>query len=173
LDLYFKDAYEFLHERKGAEVVSPCPEQLCKCISSYRHTFRRESICGFSDIVNIRFQPLYVNPPCLCLRSCFCSSSSQDMAFLDFGQGDKIGVFITELWPHLRPGALVLVHSTLTNSLTRAWLESMREMANDVTSVFGSFATMSLREPHKMFQNSFSIFQKRDGFTEPILTKYP
>ena len=36
------------------------------------------------------------------------------------------------------------------------------------------FETMSFREPHKMFQNSFSIFQKRgDGYGEPVLTSYP
>jgi hypothetical protein len=96
-----------------------------------------------------------------------------DLAFLDFGQGDKVGAFVEELWPLVRPGGLVLVHSTLTNSITRGWLERMRAASNDVTGPLSPFVTLSLREPHKMFQNSFSIFQKRQGFDEPILTKYP
>ena len=45
--------------------------------------------------------------------------------------------------------------------------------ANDVTDVLGSFTTFSMREPHKLFQNSFSIFQKRRDFAEPVFTKYP
>ena len=96
-----------------------------------------------------------------------------DMAWLDFGQGEKLGEFIEKIWPSIRPGGLVLCHSTVTNSLTRGWLEKMRSRANDVTDVLGTFATMSFREPHKLFQNSFSIFQKRKNFDEPVFTKYP
>ena len=36
------------------------------------------------------------------------------------------------------------------------------------------FETVSFFEPHKMFQNSFSVFQKRGkGYGEPVLTQYP
>ena len=35
------------------------------------------------------------------------------------------------------------------------------------------YETLSFFEPHKMFQNSFSIFQKRGEYSEPVLTKYP
>ena len=35
------------------------------------------------------------------------------------------------------------------------------------------FETLSFFEPHKMFQNSFSVFQKRGENSEPVLTKYP
>jgi len=96
-----------------------------------------------------------------------------DIVWLDFGQGEKVGQFIDKVWSRIRPGGLVLCHSTLTNSLTRDWLEKMRARANDVTDVLGSFATFSMREPHKLFQNSFSIFQKRKDFAEPTFTKYP
>ena len=38
----------------------------------------------------------------------------------------------------------------------------------------GAFETLSLLEPHKRYQNSVSIFQKRpDGWGEPIHTAYP
>ena len=34
--------------------------------------------------------------------------------------------------------------------------------------------TLSLLEPHKRYQNSVSIFQKRDGgWAEPVHTMYP
>ena len=38
----------------------------------------------------------------------------------------------------------------------------------------GAFETLSLLEPHKRYQNSVSIFQKRPGgWGEPIHTAYP
>ena len=36
------------------------------------------------------------------------------------------------------------------------------------------FRELSFLEPHKRFQNSCSIFQKRgEGYAEPVLTSYP
>ena len=36
------------------------------------------------------------------------------------------------------------------------------------------YETVSLMEPHKLFQNSFSLFQKRGaGWGEPVHTKFP
>ena len=77
----------------------------------------------------------------------------------------------------------MLVHSTLTNRMTRVWTEGMRSRAEPMydkegapvpDKELGAFATMSLLEPHKMFQNAFSMFQKRaDDFAEPVLTEYP
>ena len=32
-------------------------------------------------------------------------------------------------WPRLRPGGLLLLHSALTNTVTRAWLENVRVRA--------------------------------------------
>ena len=84
----------------------------------------------------------------------------------------------------------MLVHSTLTNALTREWLERVRRGVGrsrpDSRGVEGGvreggcglgFSNMSFLEPHKMFQNSFSIFQKRDDvsgqYEEPVLTRFP
>lgn len=74
-----------------------------------------------------------------------------DMVWLDFGQGEKLGQFIDKIWPRIRPGALVMCHSTLTNSLTREWLETMRARANDVTDV-------SLRERFRMGRLCIKIY---------------
>ena len=123
-----------------------------------------------------------------------------DMLWIDFGAGPRLGEFFDAWWPRLSSeGGLALVHSTLTNDLTRSgWLEGMRKQAQQQANVaaegvfqadeekdgnchskspanaLGKFATLSLMEPHKLFQNSFSIFQKRgDGWAEPVYTKFP
>ena len=110
-------------------------------------------------------------------------------------------------WARLRPGGLLLLHSTLTNAVTREWLEAQRERLrpharpgavsgtgtpavaaeapalDDLPSSSShthtrshllEYETLSLLEPHKRYQNSVSIFQKRDGgWAEPVHTMYP
>ena len=89
------------------------------------------------------------------------------------------------------------MHSTLTNAVTRAWLEEQRSRfkAGQASCVsaddggrkeetpcsgashggrghLGDFETLSLLEPHKRYQNAVSIFQKRDGgYAEPYHTQ--
>lgn len=112
-----------------------------------------------------------------------------DMLWLDFGlgSGPRIEAFLDAWWPRLRPGGYLLMHSTLTNAVTRAWLEKQRDRARvggggTLDSAdepaprghLGAFETISFLEPHKMYQNAVSIFQKRDGgWAEPLLTTYP
>ena len=153
-----------------------------------------------------------------------------DMLWLDFGlgSGPRIEAFLDAWWPRLRHGGLLLMHSTLTNAVTRAWLEKQRDRARpggggtlepppaappppgpaqpvlasihedgeDLAPSDGhggtagghnlaavpprasrhlcAFESISLLEPHKMYQNACSIFQKRDGgWSEPVLTSYP
>ncbi|CAK9026426.1 E3 SUMO-protein ligase SIZ2 (E3 SUMO-protein transferase SIZ2) (SAP and Miz-finger domain-containing protein 2), partial [Durusdinium trenchii] len=94
---------------------------------------------------------------------------------LDFAppkKGDvraSIDSFLSLLWPHLAPGALILLHSTLTNSSVRGWLENIS------ASPWGPpNNVLSLLEPHKKFQNSVTILQHRpDGYAEPIYSKLP
>jgi hypothetical protein len=168
------------------------------------------------------------------------------MLWIDFGAGPRLGEFFEAWWPRLSGEAgLALVHSTLTNELTRGgWLDGMRagrpaapaghagrqldlglrrlrgaevdvgddgaDMDTDTdtdatplppppppssassssaaassaasaassspssSSSSSLFETLSLLEPHKLFQNSFSIFQKRAlGWGEPVYTKFP
>ena len=124
-----------------------------------------------------------------------------DMMWLDFGlgSGPRIDAFLDAWWPRLRPGGFLMMHSTLTNAVTRAWLEEQRAQlrpmgadcpSGDVSAGgpaqagsagrcsgfgrLGEFETLSLLEPHKRYQNSVSIFQKRDGgWAEPLHTQYP
>ena len=69
----------------------------------------------------------------------------------------------------LGDGALVVVHSTLTNRRSRAWLERLRR--GDASR---GGPSLSVLEPHKLWQNSFTVLQKRgDGWAEPVLTQNP
>eukprot|EP01124_Arcella_intermedia_P019113 TRINITY_DN2624_c0_g2_i2.p1 TRINITY_DN2624_c0_g2~~TRINITY_DN2624_c0_g2_i2.p1 ORF type:complete len:288 (+),score=77.90 TRINITY_DN2624_c0_g2_i2:464-1327(+) len=92
-----------------------------------------------------------------------------DFLWLDFGAGKRIGEFFEKWWDRLRPGGYVLVHSTLTNKLTRQWIEQMRTDKE----AFMRMDMACFLEPHKTFQNSFSLFQKRGDYIEPIYSLYP
>ncbi|CAE7414913.1 unnamed protein product [Symbiodinium natans] len=117
---------------------------------------------------------------------------------------DGIDSFLSLLWPRVLPGGLVLssdddwglhktgtmlfgscflyllpscefyrwhrrLHSTLTNSAVREWVDSAAKSLQGTPG-----AMLSLLEPHKKFQNSVSILQKRsDGFSEPVYSKLP
>ena len=108
-----------------------------------------------------------------------------DLLWIDLGAANRIEGFFEDWWHRVdAEGGLVIVHSTLTNSLSRVWLERMRRLASnggrddDGSTPFGPFVTISFLEPCKVFQNSCSIFQKRGGahggeWTERVLTKYP
>lgn len=108
-----------------------------------------------------------------------------DLLWIDLGAANRIEGFFDAWWHRVNPrGGFVIVHSTLTNSLSRQWLEKMRRLAEnggrnpDGSIPYGAFVTVSFLEPHKMFQNSCSLFQKRgdalhETWTERILTKYP
>jgi len=109
-----------------------------------------------------------------------------DLLWIDLGAANRIEGFFDAWWHRVNPqGGFVIVHSTLTNSLSRQWLDKMRRLAEnggrnseDGSSPYGAFVTVSFLEPHKMFQNSCSLFQKRgdalhETWTERVLTKYP
>jgi hypothetical protein len=83
------------------------------------------------------------------------------------------------------------LHSALTNTVTRAWLEGVRARARGGGGASGGassapehapsdpfggdeVATLSFLEPHKRFQNSVAVLQKRPaGWGEPVHTTYP
>lgn len=105
-----------------------------------------------------------------------------DLIWLDFGigVGGRLDAFLSAWWPRLRPGGWLVVHSTLTNAMTRHWLEKMRARVGSAATggeadaaLSGDFRELSFLEPHKRYQNSCSWFQKREGYAEPVLTQYP
>jgi hypothetical protein len=125
------------------------------------------------------------------------------MLWVDFGVGDRLDKFLRLYWPVVKPGGFVVVHSTVTNRATRAWLERVRrgefawldETEGDEAfdEAFdakrrrkdpkGSTNTssrlrgrdevhhVSFLEPHKRYQNAFTVLQKRPrGWGEPVYT---
>jgi predicted O-methyltransferase YrrM len=93
-----------------------------------------------------------------------------ELIWLDFAAGKKLSKVLNRWWHRLKNGGYILCHSTLTNSMTREWLEQMRSRENNKWV----YETISFLEPHKYFQNSFSMFQKRENnYKEDILTRYP
>jgi hypothetical protein len=106
-----------------------------------------------------------------------------DLLWIDLGAANRIAGFFDAWWSRVNEnGGMVLVHSTLTNELSRSWLQSMRELARDREQQqnrgYGCFTEISFLEPMKMFQNSFTVFQRRglaydEEYQEPVLTKYP
>ena len=125
-----------------------------------------------------------------------------DMLWVDFGVGDRLDAFLRLYWPSVAPGGFVVVHSTVTNRATRAWLERVRrgefawlETRGDAVdartnekkrkrnpsvaekgvsrrvSERDEVHHVSFLEPHKRYQNAFTVLQKRPrGWREPVYT---
>ena len=104
----------------------------------------------------------------------FSHDETIDMLWCDFGVGNRMMEYVSRVWRYIRPGGFLVCHSTLTNERTRKWLEGVRHRAGvDVTGIpAGEYAELSLLEPHKRFQNSITIIQKRTSFEEPIYSEY-
>jgi predicted O-methyltransferase YrrM len=102
-----------------------------------------------------------------------------DALWCDFGVGARMKEFISSAWSCIRPGGFLICHSTLTNHNTRQWLEGIRNrLPEEETGIPpGEYVELSLLEPHKRFQNSVSILQKRKSspgemFEEPVYSQY-
>lgn len=109
----------------------------------------------------------------------FSDVESIDMLWCDFGVGNRMKDYAANVWKYIRPGGYLVCHSTLTNTRTREWLEAVRQGKGvDETGIpADEYAELSLLEPHKRFQNSMTILQKRVGidgarFSEPIYSEY-
>lgn len=103
---------------------------------------------------------------------------SIDLLWCDFGVGSRMKDFAKGAWMAIRPGGFLICHSTLTNSRTREWLEAVRRRAGEDETGMpdGEFVEISLLEPHKVYQNSVTILQRRkslnSGFIEPLYSEY-
>jgi predicted O-methyltransferase YrrM len=100
--------------------------------------------------------------------------NSIDLLWCDFGVGSRIKDFAAAAWQSICPGGFLICHSSLTNQRTRDWVEAIRNCeAEDVTGLpDGEYVELSLLEPHKHYQNSISIIQKRIGYSEPVYSEY-
>ena len=120
-------------------------------------------------------------------RICYFINFSLDLGRLtlhflnrcDFGVGSRMKEYASNVWKFIRPGGFLVCHSTLTNERTRTWLEAVRQRkgADETGIPADEYAELSLLEPHKRFQNSVTILQKRVGgggaqFSEPLYSEY-
>ena len=82
--------------------------------------------------------------------------------------------YASSVWKYVKPGGFLCCHSTLTNRRTREWLENIRKNGSeDDTGIpQGEYVELSLLEPHKRYQNSVTILQKRVRFEEPLYSEY-
>eukprot|EP00640_Fibrocapsa_japonica_P004157 CAMPEP_0113941874 /NCGR_PEP_ID=MMETSP1339-20121228/7713_1 /TAXON_ID=94617 /ORGANISM="Fibrocapsa japonica" /LENGTH=216 /DNA_ID=CAMNT_0000946155 /DNA_START=27 /DNA_END=677 /DNA_ORIENTATION=+ /assembly_acc=CAM_ASM_000762 len=105
-------------------------------------------------------------------------AESIDLLWCDFGVGSRMKDFAKGAWKSIRPGGFLCCHSTLTNLGTRKWLEAVRRRAGEEETGIpeGQFVEISFLEPHKVYQNSITILQRRKSsnseFIEPIYSEY-
>ncbi|GMH49645.1 hypothetical protein TrVE_jg5207 [Triparma verrucosa] len=100
---------------------------------------------------------------------------SVDLLWCDFGVGARMVDFMKANWKSVRPGGYVVVHSSLTNKNTRMWVEMIRRGGGEAMTGVpeGTFEHISLLEPHKRFQNSITILQRRsEDYNEPLFSQY-
>jgi len=108
------------------------------------------------------------------LETHFSEDESIDMLWCDFGVGARMRDYVSKVWRFVRPGGFLVCHSTLTNARTREWLEAVRQRRGEAETGLPTdeYTELSLLEPHKRFQNSMTILQKRQRFDEPIYSEY-
>jgi hypothetical protein len=95
-----------------------------------------------------------------------------DFAFLDCGGYSNYQDFMDEYWPLVNPdGGLLLIHSTLTNFEGLAFLNSLK--LKQAMGGLADFESLSLLEPHKTRQNSFTMIRKVVGVRDRIYTYQP
>jgi predicted O-methyltransferase YrrM len=104
----------------------------------------------------------------------FSETESIDLLWCDFGVGSRMKEYAASVWKYIKPGGFLCCHSTLTNRRTREWLESIRQQAGEEYTGIpsGEYVEVSLLEPHKRYQNSITVLQKRIRFEEPIYSEY-
>jgi predicted O-methyltransferase YrrM len=163
-------------ERTAAHVRSPGggPPRLL-CVDNCEH--QKETASGASsvaDALGLASYLHFVRGDAFELQGLLGREEPVDVVWCDFGVGSRMRDFCASTWDSLRPGGFLLCHSTLTNRRTREWLEAARaHRGTEETGLpAGEYVELSLLEPHKHYQNSISVFQKRRGYVEPIYSEF-
>jgi hypothetical protein len=111
---------------------------------------------------------------------CVCVSPNPSMTVFPYktdtflSQSHRIEQFMENWWPRVRPeGGHVIVHSTLTNALSRGWLEKMRELSrSDEQTQFGKFEIISFLEvrafPNPNSASTFAHTRPDEGTAIPL-----
>ena len=93
-----------------------------------------------------------------------------DFIWFDCGGMCEYRDFLEEYWALLNPdGGLLVMHYTLTNTSMGYVRQNLEKKLADGT--LPGAEILSLREPHKMMQNSFTMVKRTDGFKDEIYTE--
>jgi predicted O-methyltransferase YrrM len=90
-----------------------------------------------------------------------------DFVWLDCGGYDEYLAFLDEYWDVIsRKNGLLVMHYTLNNPFIGHIVNRLK--LKQATSQFTDFELLSLLEPHKFRQNSFTILRKCADFVEDL-----
>eukprot|EP00300_Choanocystis_sp_HF-7_P034465 c4722_g1_i1.p2 GENE.c4722_g1_i1~~c4722_g1_i1.p2 ORF type:complete len:231 (+),score=53.93 c4722_g1_i1:691-1383(+) len=149
------------------------------CIDNlaHEHTTAHKVQDASTELGLNKFLSLHVQDASEFLSEAQASEQTYDMLWVDVGAGKGMKALFDVCLERLDDrGGYILVHSTLTNTLMRNWLDSERDLKAACGGSGRGFElhSLSFLEPHKRFQNSVTLFQKRgNGFAEPIHSQYP
>ena len=163
------------------DIVDKCDDRISSssllCIDNCLH--QRETATGAGAVARSLGLDHYLNFVKGDAFDMQFDEESIDLLWCDFGVGSRMKDFASGAWKSIKPGGFLVCHSTLTNSRTRLWLEKMRNggYSEEETGIpQNEFVELSLLEPHKRYQNSITILQRRKGsrgeFKEPIYSEY-
>lgn len=94
------------------------------------------------------------------LTHCYSRVILRPRSWIDLGAAHRLGGFFDGWWPRLcAAGGLVAVHSTLTNQLTRDWLERVRALPKGPEGVMGDFEQVG----RPCAANGLLLFSAREG----------
>lgn len=92
------------------------------------------------------------------------TQDNYDLVWMDFGSGKEYMYFFKLFLERLNEGGMIIVHSTITNLAGRLFSTELKLMLKDDSSL----EMISIVEPHKSIQNSFTIVKKNADY--PIHT---
>ena len=91
------------------------------------------------------------------------SNKTYDFIWMDYGSGENYLEDFEVFESLLNPNGIIVVHSTLTNLYGKLFISEMKLQTK--IGKYSHLEMISFLEPHKMVQNSFTVFKKD--------TKYP
>jgi predicted O-methyltransferase YrrM len=83
-----------------------------------------------------------------------------DMVYMDFGDGSNYLKCFYIFWNSLQEGGYIFVHNTLTNYMSRLFISEIKLLQQYEKNM----EIISFLEPHKKYQNSFTIIKKNKDY---------
>jgi predicted O-methyltransferase YrrM len=134
------------HPSSSAPAVVNCLEKLdlMARVNIYDGDFR-----GYSTKIDAKYRPF-------------------DFVWFDCGGYCEYRDFLDEYWTHIsNNGGILMMHFTLSSLEINAIVKELK--LKQATSHFGEFEILSMGEPHKLSQNSFTIVRKISEFREKYI----